>query len=55
MYGATINRIFLGISLEVRKVTEDEVDYSHYLGKDYKTTQKLTPGETPTIIAPHVS
>ena len=55
LWGATINRMFLGISLEIKKVSEDEADYSHYLGKDYKTTQKLTPGEVPTIIAPHVS
>ena len=54
MIGATINRICLGISLEVRKVNESEIDYSHYLGPDYKS-QKKSPGTVPTIISPHIS
>ena len=36
MMGATANRLALGITLDVRKVEDDQIDYSYYLGKDYK-------------------
>ena len=57
MYGASVNRIVLGITLKIRKVEEDEIDYSYYLGKDYKKTYRPPPpgGKVPTIISPHVS
>ena len=57
MIGATVNRLALGISLDIRKVEEGQVDYSYYLGKDYKAKYRPPPkgGRIPTIISPHVS
>ena len=36
------------------RVIESDVDYTKYLGKDYKTTQKL-PTKVATIVANHTS
>ena len=57
MIGATVNRLALNISLSIKKVEEHEVDYSYYLGKDYKANYVPPPkgGKVPTIISPHVS
>ena len=55
MYGATMNRMILGMSLSISYVKDDDVDYSYYLGPDYKGSYKPPPGRVPTIIAPHVS
>ena len=54
MIGATVNRMALGIVLDVKKVKEDEIDYSHYLGKNYRTNYNKFPGEVPTVISPHI-
>ena len=55
MIGATVNRLILGMRLDVTEIKEDEIDYSFYLGPDYKGKYKPPPGRVPTIIAPHVS
>ena len=50
-----MNRMILGMSLSISYVKDDEVDYSYYLGPDYKKSYKPPPGRVPTVIAPHVS
>ena len=55
MTGATVNRLALGIRLTIRRVGNDEIDYSYYLGKDYKEKYVPPPGAIPTVISPHVS
>lgn len=53
--GSTINRLALGITLSIQRVEENEIDYSYYLGKDYKLKYQTPPGAVPTVISPHVS
>ena len=36
MIGATVNRLALGITLSIKKLEDHEIDYSYYLGKNYK-------------------
>ena len=57
MIGATVNRLALGITLSIRKLEDHEIDYSYYLGENYKAEYKPPPkgGRVPTIISPHVS
>ena len=38
MIGATVNRLILGMRLDISEIKEDEIDYSFYLGPDYKGT-----------------
>ena len=57
MIGATVNRLALGITLSIKKLEDHEIDYSYYLGKNYKAEYKPAPngGRVPTIISPHCS
>ena len=55
MIGAQVNRLILGMRLKITEIKESEIDYSFYLGPNYKSTYTPPPGRVPTIICPHVS
>ena len=52
----TIARIILFLTFQFPiqvYLTDDEVDYSEYLGPDYRKNQKLPKKVSTVVIAPH--
>ena len=49
--------LIMGISINKRTLAASQIDYSYYLGPNYKneTSQVSSPGYTSKIVSPHVS
>ncbi len=49
--------LIMGISINKRTLSASEIDYSYYLGPNYKNevSKVKSPGYTSKIVSPHVS